>query len=102
MALTLAQRDVLATNADFLSRVRASLSKQGQYYLDLGEGATAAQRDWAGNLFWAGRRLNQVAADLAPQLTAVGTIVAASSPDASDVTDDAFQGAVASICDRYS
>lgn len=102
MALTLAQRDVLATNADFLSRTRAALSKQGQYYLDLGEGSTQAQKDWAANLFWAGRRLNQVAADLAPQLTATGTIVAAAQPDASDVTDDAFQGAVAGICERYS
>lgn len=102
MALTLAQRDVLATNADFLSRVRASLSKQGQYYLDLGGSATAAQIDWAGNLFWAARRLNQIAADLAPQLTAVGTIVNATQPDASDVSDENFQGAVASICDRYS
>jgi hypothetical protein len=102
MALTLAQRDVLATNADFLSRVRGSLSKQGQYYLDLAGAATAEQRDWAANLFWAGRRLNQIAADLAPQLTAVGTIVNASQPDASDVTDDQFQGAVASICDSYS
>lgn len=102
MALTLAQRDVLSTNADFLSRVRGALSKQGQYYLDLGAGATDAQRDWAANLFWAGRRLNQIAADLAQQLTAVGSIVAASSPDASDVNDDTFQGAVASICDHYS
>lgn len=102
MALTLAQRDVLATNADFLSRVRGALSKQGQYYLDLGGSATQAQQDWAANLFWAGKRLNQIAADLAPQLTAVGTIVNATNPDASDVTDDDFQGAVASICDHYS
>lgn len=102
MALTLAQRDVLSTNNDFLSRLRGALSKQGQYYLDVGEAATAAQKDWAANLFWAGRRLNQVAADMAPQLTATGTIVGASQPDASDVTDEQFQGAVASICDRYS
>lgn len=102
MALTLAQRDVLATNADFLSRIRGALSKQGQFYLDLDKTATPAQQDWAANLFWGGRRVAQIAANLAPQLTAVGTIVAASNPDASDVSEDSFQGAVASICDRYS
>ena len=102
VALTLSQRDVLATNNDFLGRIRAALSKQGQYYIDLGESATVAQRDWAANLFWAGRRLNQIAADMAPQLTAVGTIVNAIQPDASDVTDEQFQGAVGTICERYS
>lgn len=102
MALTLAQRDVLTTNNDFLSRVRAALGKQRQYYLDLGGGSTQAQKDWAANLFWAGRRLAQVAANLTPQLVQNAAIYGATNPDASDVSDDALQGAVGAICGSYS
>lgn len=100
--LTLAQRDVLSTNGDFLSRVRAAVGKQAQYYIDLAGAATQAQRDWAANVFWAGRRLNQIAADLAPQLVNTGTIVAATVADASDISDDDLQGAVGVICNNYS
>lgn len=102
MALTLAQRDVLTTNNDFLSRVRAAVGKQAQYYLDLGESATTAQKDWAANVFWAGLRLNQIAANMAPQLVQNATVYGAAQPDASDVTDDALQGAVGAICGSYS
>lgn len=103
MALNLAQRDVLSTNGDFLSRVRSAVGKQAQYYLDLAGSATQAQQDWAANVFWAGKRLAQVAADCAPQVVQHALIYDGTDlPDASDVSDDDVQAAVAACCDRYS
>lgn len=99
MALNLTQRDALTTNATFLGRVRQAVR---QHATTLLAGApTTAQTAWCADVFWAGRRSNQIAADLAPQLCNDPAITGSTTGDGSDVTDVNLQAAVDAICEKY-
>ncbi len=99
MALTYTQLDALTTNATFLGRVRTAVRKHATSLL--AGSPTAAQVSWCADVFQTGKRSNQIAADLAPQLCGDPAITGSSTGDGSDVTDASLQGAVDVICEKY-
>lgn len=100
MALTLAQRDTITTDAAFLGRVRQAVRQHATTLL--AGSPTTAQTNWAANVFWSGRRSNQIAADLAPQLANDPAVANSSTGNGSDITDASLQAAVDVICEKYS
>lgn len=99
MALTLTQKDALATNATFLGRVRQAIRQHATYLIALP--GTQTQLDWAAHVFWAARRCDQMAADMAGELTTQPNVANSETGDGSDVTDANLQAAVDAICEKY-
>jgi hypothetical protein len=91
--------DALTTNTTFLGRVRTAVRNHATTLL--AGTPTTVQRDWSTNVYYAGKRSNQIAADLAPQVVEDPAIKNSTTGDASDVTDAALQAAVDVICENY-
>ena len=99
--LTLAQRDGLTTNDSFLGRVRAAVRQRASYILANPKTVTQAQLDWAARIFWASNCSCEIAGKMAAQLTNDPAVIVAKNGDGSDITDQALQGAVEAICEKY-
>lgn len=99
MALTLAQKDNLAVNATFLSRVRQAVAEYATYLIALP--GTQAQLDWASTVYQGGLRRNQISANLAPELVCTATVGNSTSGDGSDITDANLKTAVETIALKY-
>lgn len=102
MALTLAQKDALTTNATFLGRVRQAVRDHAAFIVALAGGATAAQKDWKNRVFGPNLGAAQIAANLAGQLVTDPAVANSSTGDGSDVTDANLKSAVDTICEGYN
>ena len=99
MALTLAQRDALTTNAAFIARCRQAAASRAQFDLT-NVGATQAQKAWAQNMFYS-QRLAQAVANMMPELCTDPAVTGSTTGDGSDITDANLQTAVQTYCESY-
>jgi hypothetical protein len=99
MPLTLAQRDALTTNAAFVARCRQAVAARAQFNL-VNNAASAQQKAWASNMFFAAR-LAQATANMMPQLCTDGAVTGSAVGDGSDITDAALLGAAQTYCESY-
>lgn len=100
MALTLAQRDALTTDPQFLSRVREAIRAHAVFVVALGPNAPGGQQQWAERAL-TGSVAATIAGLLVGRLVEDPAIAGASDEGATDVTDTALRAAVDPICEFY-
>lgn len=100
MALTLAQKDALASNATHVGRTRQAIREYAKYIRDIGGSATQQQKDWATAVF-EGQRVGIIAENIQGELVADAKFANSAQADGSDVTDTNFKAAVEAVCLKY-
>lgn len=99
MALNLAQRDALTTNAAFIARCRTAVADRAEFHIN-NAGSSTSQKAWAANMLRGGK-LAQATANLMPELCTDPAVKNSTTGDGSDVTDAALLAAVQAYCENY-